>query len=664
MLVAAPAAQAATTLYVDQNDSRCSNTGAGTQTIPFCTIGKAAAVATAGTTVQVASGTYVENVTPANSGTAGAPITFTPAPGASVTVSGQIHAFTVNAKSWITITDFNVTGTTQYGIYVKGGASHVTLSGNHVTSSGQPVSGSTAQGIYLINTTDSSVVGNTTDHNSDTGIYLTTGDSGIEIRGNTSFANARTYTRAATGIDVRSAGNTVVGNVTYNNEDSGIQLYNGANGTVVKENVSYNNGDHGIDVLNSTNAVIVANTVYHNVTAGINLEGATGSTASSGGTVRNNISVDNGLSSPSTKGNIRVDAKSLTGTTLDYDLVSLGQSGTMMTWGTKGYSTLAAFTTASGQEDHGLQADPKWADASAGDFHLRSGSLAIDSADSSAPSQPSADIEGNARVDDPATPNIGVGPRTYDDRGAYEYQPDSPPTAQLSVSPSTGVAPLDVTADASASTDNDATPIATYTFDFGDGTPQIGPQASATATHTYTAPGNYNVVVTVTDTGGRSSTKTATVTVIGADSPPTAALTVNPSSGAAPLDVTADASGSTDPDATPISTYAFDFGDGTAAVGPQASATANHTYTSAGTYTTTVTVTDTGGASSTATATVTVGSGTVDEVHYSFESPTSVAFDWRGGPDTIRYGTTASRTRPRSATQRSSGPRRRCPSRQ
>src|SRR3954452_13844424 len=149
MSITVPAAEAATTLYVDQNNSRGSNTGSGSETTPFCSISKAAAVATAGQTVQVLSGTYVENVTPANSGSASAPINFRPAPGAVVTVSGQIHAFTVSAKSWITITGFNVTGTTQYGIYLKG-ASHVTLTGNHVTYSGQPVSGSTAQGIYLI----------------------------------------------------------------------------------------------------------------------------------------------------------------------------------------------------------------------------------------------------------------------------------------------------------------------------------------------------------------------------------------------------------------------------------------------------------------------------------------------------------------------------------
>jgi alkanesulfonate monooxygenase SsuD/methylene tetrahydromethanopterin reductase-like flavin-dependent oxidoreductase (luciferase family) len=66
-----------------------------------------------------------------------------------------------------------------------------------------------------------------------------------------------------------------------------------------------------------------------------------------------------------------------------------------------------------------------------------------------------------------------------------------------------------------------------------------------------------------------------------------AALSINPQSGTAPLDVTADASASTDTDVTPIANYTFDFGDGTAVVGPQASPTAQHTYATAGGYTAT-----------------------------------------------------------------------------
>ena len=211
-------------------------------------------------------------------------------------------------------------------------------------------------------------------------------------------------------------------------------------------------------------------------------------------------------------------------------------------------------------------------------------------------------------MNDPATANTGVGPRPYDDRGAYEYTGDEPndqaPSASLVVTPSSGAAPLQVTADGSGSTDTDATPIATYRFDFGDGT-TVGPQAGPTAAHTYAAAGTYTTRLTVTDTAGLASSTTAQVTVASGDAPPAAALTVSPGSGVAPLQVTADASGSTDTDATPIATYRFDFGDGTI-VGPQAGATANHTYTTAGTYTARVTVTDTAGLSSSATAQVTV----------------------------------------------------------
>src|SRR5207245_1450182 len=90
---------------------------------------------------------------------------------------------------------------------------------------------------------------------------------------------------------------------------------------------------------------------------------------------------------------------------------------------------------------------------------------------------------------------------------------DAPPVAALAVSPSSGSAPLAVSANASGSTDNDQTPIASYRFDFGDGSPAVGPQAGATATHMYSTAGTYTVSVTVRDTVGQSSNATAQVTV-------------------------------------------------------------------------------------------------------------------------------------------------------
>lgn len=77
---------AGTTYYVATNGN---NANAGTSTsAPFKTIQQCASVAVAGDTCQIAAGVYRETVTPAHSGNSGAPITFTAAPGARVTVDG------------------------------------------------------------------------------------------------------------------------------------------------------------------------------------------------------------------------------------------------------------------------------------------------------------------------------------------------------------------------------------------------------------------------------------------------------------------------------------------------------------------------------------------------------------------------------------------------
>jgi len=593
-------AGATSTVYVDGSNPSCSDTGQGTATQPFCGIRAAASKAIAGTTVEVAAGTYAEQVSIANSGTSDAPITFTAAPGASVIVTGNGNGFSMSNKNWITINGFFINGTANYGISVFGG-SNVTISNNRVTGAGTPVSGSTRSGIRLSGTTDSLVAGNTSDHNSDHGILITTGAARNRVTHNVVFNNAREYIRAATGIRLYQSPDGVVDhNVMHDNEDSGVEAYAGSNNTLFYNNVAYNNGDHGIDNNACTGQRIIANSVYKNVTAGINVEGG-----STGATLANNISVDNGINSPRTHSNIRVEAGSTAGTTMDYDLAHLTVADSLLIWNSVTYYSLASFQAATGQESHGVQADPRWADAAGGDFRLTAGSPAIDSANAGVSGQPSNDIDGNPRVDDPATPDTGAGPRSYDDRGAYEFQPpvDAPPLAVLSIS---GKGPLAVTGDASGSTDTDSTPIASYTFDFGDGA-VVGPQPGATASHTYATGGTYTVMVTVADTAGLSSSATATVVVAPGDSAPAAALIASPNSGAAPLSMTADASGSTDTDGTPIATYTFDFGDGTTPVGPQAAATAAHTYTAPGIFTVQVTVTDTAGLSSTATATVQVG---------------------------------------------------------
>lgn len=177
------------------------------------------------------------------------------------------------------------------------------------------------------------------------------------------------------------------------------------------------------------------------------------------------------------------------------------------------------------------------------------------------------------------------------------------PKAALTVTPSSGNAPLAVTANASASTDTAGISITGYSFNFGDGSATVS-GTSSTAAHTYTTVGSRTVTVTVTDSTGATSTATAPVSVANG---PTAALTLSPASGKAPLAVTANATGST-AGSNPISSYKFSFGDGSAAVTQSApTPEPTHTYTVGGTYTVSVTVTDSAANTSTATAQALVG---------------------------------------------------------
>src|SRR5579875_89400 len=241
-LLASPAS-AASAYVVNNTSPACSDSGPGTAAQPFCTIGAAAKVAQPGDTVLVTAGTP------------GSPITFSAYAG--VTISGGTRGFALSGRSYIAISGFTITGTSSYGISVSGG-SDVTISGN------------------------------TAHDNSAHGIYLTGSTTGVVVSGNVLYHNAFQYQRNANGIDDTAPGNSIIGNWTYDNEDSGINIYPGANNTLIADNVSYGNGDHGIDDYNVTGGRIIGNTVYGNCTDGINVEGTSGNYV-----IEDNISVDN-----------------------------------------------------------------------------------------------------------------------------------------------------------------------------------------------------------------------------------------------------------------------------------------------------------------------------------------------------------------------------------
>ncbi|WP_282079960.1 glycoside hydrolase family 9 protein [Aquimarina algiphila] len=172
------------------------------------------------------------------------------------------------------------------------------------------------------------------------------------------------------------------------------------------------------------------------------------------------------------------------------------------------------------------------------------------------------------------------------------------PIANFTATPTTGIAPVTVSFDASSSTDANGDTL-TYTWDFGDGNTSVG----VTATHIYALVGNYTVKLTVSD---GSKTDIATETINVTDGSPIASFTASAESGVAPLAVTFDGSGSLDPAGGTLS-YSWDLGNGETAT----TATASTTYTTVGQFTVTLTVTNAAGDIDTETKTITVTDGSI-----------------------------------------------------
>jgi uncharacterized repeat protein (TIGR01451 family) len=91
--------------------------------------------------------------------------------------------------------------------------------------------------------------------------------------------------------------------------------------------------------------------------------------------------------------------------------------------------------------------------------------------------------------------------------------PNTPPTAGLRATPTSGVRPLTVALDASSSTDPDAGDhVASFTFYFGDGATPVT-QSSPTISHVYAQPGTYHATLTVMDSRGQESTNAPRVDI-------------------------------------------------------------------------------------------------------------------------------------------------------
>jgi PKD repeat protein len=154
--------------------------------------------------------------------------------------------------------------------------------------------------------------------------------------------------------------------------------------------------------------------------------------------------------------------------------------------------------------------------------------------------------------------------------------------------------------DASTSTAGASNPIATYSWNFGDGRSASG----TTATHSFDDPGTYVVTLTIADQYNRTASTSQTVNV-GGGTAPSASFLISPTAPRIGEFVNFNASASRPATGRTIRTYEWDFGDGSQKT--TTTAVTSHDYLTAGTFAVTLVVTDDVGRQAVANGSITIG---------------------------------------------------------
>ncbi len=163
--------------------------------------------------------------------------------------------------------------------------------------------------------------------------------------------------------------------------------------------------------------------------------------------------------------------------------------------------------------------------------------------------------------------------------------PNGTPVPSFTYAPSAPITRMDVTFDASLSTDSDGR-IVSYLWNFGDGSRAEG----AVVKHDFKNMGSFVVTLTVTDDRGQSASLSKTVSVAAVPDPK-ADFVISPSAPLVGDKVFFNGATSTGAIGRAIVQYDWDFGTGVQASGMLVS----HVFTAAGEYTVVLTVTDDAG---------------------------------------------------------------------
>jgi len=381
-----------TTYYVASSSSGGGN---GSTTSPFRTISEAmSANLRPGDEVVVKAGTYNEAINIDKDGSAAGNITLrSEVPGGALIrpPAGSHNAISVNGN-YVTIDGFDIKGGNGDGIEANN-VHHVQILNNKVHDAGE-------SGIQFNQSDFIKIEGNETYNNASSGWF-----SGISIyenrniTGDTSTDGYRTIVRNNISHDnvtksgAHTDGNGIIIDDFQSTQASGHPNYTFK--TLVENNLVYENGGKGIQVTWSDSVTVKNNTAYHNNQDPANTgtwRGELSNSASNNNTWVNNIAV----ADPSVnKNNTAIDNTSIGGANNNVVWANnITYNGTAGQASVKTDGGNAMPSTANGNQ---LGVDPKFLGAASDNFHLGSGSLAIDHGTSTY-GVASNDLDGHARV--------------------------------------------------------------------------------------------------------------------------------------------------------------------------------------------------------------------------------------------------------------------------